>query len=83
MTYNCQDEGYCRQREHLVFEELRVQHAVILFSSEPCFVDQRLDNGCKENPRFLLCVLIGWCQRLGCKRLMRETCLVNVTSLIK
>ena len=66
-TYNCQNQGHCRQQEHLIFEKLRVHHAVVLFSSEPRFVDEHLDDRCKKNSRFLLRVLLGWGQRLGCK----------------
>ena len=58
-TYDCQDKGDGRQREHFILEKLRVCHAIIFFPSKPSLVDERLDDGCKEYSCFLLRVLVG------------------------
>ena len=64
-TYDSQDEGNGGQREHFVLEELRVDHAIVLFASEPSLVDERLDDGCKKYSRFLLRVLLQHGEVLG------------------
>lgn len=58
MTYNCQYKSNCCQGEHFILGELRVDHAIILFASEPSLVDEHLDEKCQEQPCFLLCVLL-------------------------
>ena len=57
-TYNSQYKGNGRQWEHFVLEKLRVDHTIILFTSEPGLVDEHLDDRCEKYPCFLLCVLL-------------------------
>ena len=57
LTYNRQHKSNRCQGHHFVLEKLWVDHTIVFFASEPAFVDNRLDDGCKEYPCFLLRVL--------------------------